>query len=111
MKLIQSLMLLLFIGLPLGAIQAAPDMDDVTMEIVPDDDPSEVMHDIDLPDDADLEGRDDHGTIDDDDDHGPGHMDDDENENEDEMENEDEREDEREDGQPDDGDDGGSRDD
>ncbi len=104
MKHIQSLMLLLLIGLPFGAVYADPDMDDVTMDVVTGDHPDEITHDIDLPDDSDLEGREDHGPghVDDDEDHAPGHVDDDDDrENEDEIENEDDREDEREDGQSD----------
>ncbi len=103
MKHIQSLMLLLLIGLPFGAVYADPDMDDVTMDVVTGDHPDEITHDIDLPDDSDLEGREDHGPghVDDDEDHAPGHVDDDDRENEDEIENEDDREDEREDGQSD----------
>lgn len=92
MKSIQSLMLLLLIGLPLGAVQASPDIDDVTMDVISDDNPDEVMHDIELPDDSDLEGRDeDHN---DDDRHGPGHVDDDGHDNDDEYENEEEHEEE-----------------
>ena len=58
MSLIKSLLFLIMAALPISTVFASPDLDDITMDVVSDNDPAEVAHEIELPDDADIEGRD-----------------------------------------------------
>ncbi len=103
MKLLKSIMFMLFIGLPFSFAQASTDLDDVTMDVVHENEPDEVVHDIELPHDADIEGReDDHkGYKDTKDDHDKDKTDDHENE----MDRGDDKDDDKDDGRDDDKDD------